>query len=261
VFEEIEKIYTIETVYFEGGEPFLYYPLLLEGLRLARTLRLETGIVTNGYWATSVEDATIWLKPIRALQLTDLSISDDSFHQSTEENSPPRMAYAAAKKLGIPRYRICIEEPSVVWKTDSSRRKGEPVISGGVRFRGRAAEKLTSGLPRRPCSSFTTCPDEDLESPGRVHLDSYGNVHICQGISMGNMWKTPLSTLVRKYNARKHPICGPLLEGGPAQLAKRYGVRLHDDYVDECHHCYAVRKALVDKFPEYLAPRQVYGLA
>jgi hypothetical protein len=30
--------------------------------------------------------------------------------------------------------------------------------------------------------------------------------------------------------------------------------------VDECHYCFEVRKALIDKFPEYLAPRQVYGI-
>ena len=56
-FEEIDRMGAIETVYFEGGEAFLYYPLLLEGLRLAAALGLRAGIVTNAYWATSVEDA------------------------------------------------------------------------------------------------------------------------------------------------------------------------------------------------------------
>jgi hypothetical protein len=50
------------------------------------------------------------------------------------------------------------------------------------------------------------------------------------------------------------------LAGGPAQLAREYGVVLESGYVDECHCCYLVRKALVDRFPEHLAPRQVYAL-
>lgn len=260
-FREIRKLGSIEVVYFEGGEPFLFYPLLIEGLRLARRLHLRTGIVTNGYWATSVEDAKVWLEPIRALGLSDLSISDDSFHQSTGTDSPPKLARTAAKELGIPCDTICIAEPAVTSLPEGSTGKGKPVVGGGVRFRGRAAEKLTAGLPTRPISEFTTCPHEDLEHPERVHLDPFGNIHICQGLIMGNLWRTSLSELVRNYDGGAHPVCGPLVSGGPAQLAKEYGAELAEGCVDECHCCYSVRKSLLDRFPECLAPRQVYGLA
>jgi hypothetical protein len=121
-------------------------------------------------------------------------------------------------------------------------------------------EKLIEGLPLTPPEQFVECKDEELEKPGRVHLDCYGNVHMCQGISMGNMWETPLSELDASYDAHSHPICGPLLKGGPVQLAKEYGVSLADGYVDACHMCFEVRKALLDRFPEQLAPKQVYGL-
>lgn len=47
---------------------------------------------------------------------------------------------------------------------------------------------------------------------------------ICQGISIGNMWMTPLSEIVSSYRPDSHPICGPLIRGGPAQLAKELGV-------------------------------------
>ena len=94
----------------------------------------------------------------------------------------------------------------------------------------------------------------------RVHIDSYGNVQVCQGISIGNCWDTPLSELIRDYDAQKHPICGPLVNGGPRQLVETHGLKLKDEYVDECHLCYTARSALINKFPEYLAPRQVYGI-
>jgi len=260
-FAEIERMGTVDTVYFEGGEAFLYYPLLLEGLRLASRLGLEAGIVTNAYWATSAEDAELWLKPIREIGIADLSISDDAFHQTAEEGSPAKLAFAAAANLGIPCDTISIESPAPAPCQEDLRRKGQPVTGGHVLFRGRAAEGLTAGLPRRPCAELTTCPHEHLGTPKRVHVDCYGNVHICQGLSMGNMWETPLSKLAREYDASRHPICGPLLAGGPAALAKEHGVELRDDFVDECHYCYTVRKALVDRFPTYLAPRQVYGLS
>jgi hypothetical protein len=106
---------------------------------------------------------------------------------------------------------------------------------------------------------MTSCPHEELEHPKRVHVDSFGNVHICQGLSMGNMWEIPFSEMVKGYRAQDHPICRPLVEGGPAALAKEYGVAHEDSYVDECHFCYRVRQALIDRFPGHLAPRQVYG--
>jgi len=260
VFSEIERMDTVKTVYFEGGEAFLYYPLLLEGLRLAAALGLRAGIVTNAYWATSVEDAEIWLKPIRDIGIADLSVSDDDFHRRTGESNPARSALAAAENLGIPCDTICILAPSPAPCQGESPEKGQPVIGGGALFRGRAAEKLTAELPRRRSTELTTCPHEELEAPVRVHLDCYGNVHICQGLSMGNMWETPLSELAGGYTAGQHPICGPLVSGGPAELAREHGLELPDDFVDECHYCYTVRKALVHRFPAYLAPRQVYGL-
>ena len=260
VFDETGKIGSVDSVFFEGGEPFLFYPVMLEGIRIAREKGLTTGIVSNAYWATSVEDADLWLKPLCELQISDLSLSDDLFHHDTMEDNPAKMAYTAAKRLGMGVSTICIEEPTVVVGGDAKQEKGAPVIGGGAMFKGRAVEKLTEGLPTRRCEEFTSCPHEELEAPKRVHIDSYGHVHLCQGLSMGNMWETPLSELVRNYNALAHPICGPLVRGGPVLLAKEYDVKHEDAYVDECHFCYLVRLALIDRFPQYLAPRQVYGL-
>lgn len=283
-FNEMKKIGTIEGVYFEGGEPFLYYPIVVEGLKMAKKHKLRAGIVTNAYWATSVEDAEVWLEPLRDLKISDLSVSDDAFHSSDEEDSPAKRAIKAAKRLGLPVDDICIEGPTVQpaeqagghaqgqaggntdmqagAQTDGRTEhcKGEPVIGGDVRFRGRAVDKLSQGLPTKPWQSFTECSDEELEHPKRVHIDALGNVQVCQGISIGNMNEKPLSEIVKKYDAHKHPICGPLLKGGPVELAREYNVEHEDGYIDACHFCYQVRRALVNQFPQYLAPRLVYGL-
>jgi hypothetical protein len=250
VFDEIGRLGSVKQVYFEGGEPFLYYPLLLAGVQMAVRLGLQAGIVTNAYWATSVEDARMWLKPLRRRGVAEVSISDDDFHLTAAPDSPPKFALAAARSLRIPCDTISIA-PSA---------NGENVRGGSLRFKGRAAERVADGLPRRPCQELTCCPYEDLKTPQRVHLDCFGNVQVCQGLSIGNMCTTPLASLTSKYRARKHPICGPLAAGGPRLLAQEYGLELADDFVDECHYCYAVRKTLVTRFPEYLAPGQAYGL-
>ncbi len=217
VLAEAKKNGTIEWIYFEGGEPFLYYPLLIEGIRLARSYGFKVGVVTNAYFASNVDDAVHWLKPLAEMGIMDLSISNDNFHNDGEEDSPAKIALKAAKKLGINTGSITIEEPKALCESD--RKKGEPVVGGDVMFKGRAVEKLTEGLPRRDWKEFNECPFEDLVNPERVHVDAYGNVHLCQGISMGNMWKTPLKELVKNYNYKNNPICKPLVEGGPAKLA------------------------------------------
>ena len=260
VLEELGKIGTIEMVFFEGGEAFLFYPLMVEGIRIARDKGFKAGIVTNAYWATTEEDAELWLKPLSELGISDLSLSDDAFHYEDEKESLAKHALAAAKKLGMPVGVISIEEPQVEIRKDEGQGRGEPVVGGSTMFRGRAVEKLIKDLPTRWWEELTECPYEDLRDPKRVHLDAYGNVHLCQGLSMGNMWQTPLSELVKNYDGDSHPICGPLLKGGPALLAREYQVEREDRYVDNCHFCYWLRLALLDRFPEYLGPRQVYGL-
>lgn len=254
--DEAAKLGSVEWIYYEGGEPFLYYLLMVEGLKMARARGFKAGVVTNCYWATAREDAALWLDPVRNAGVDDLSLSDDAYHHGDVEETPAKVAAAAATGMGVTSGSICIDAPTVEFGVE----KGEPVIRGGAVLRGRAAEKLVEGLTTRPWEAFVECPHEDLRNPGRVHLDAFGHVHLCQGLSMGNMWETPLAQLVREYNPDAHPICGPLLRGGPAELVRSYDLDLRGEYVDECHLCFLARKALIDRFPEYLAPRQVYGL-
>ena len=70
---------TVEWIYYEGGEPFLYYPILLEAAKLAHEMGFQVGIVTNAYWASSTEDAGHWLAPFSGL-VQDLTASSDLFH-------------------------------------------------------------------------------------------------------------------------------------------------------------------------------------
>ncbi len=187
-------------------------------------------------------------------------MSEDTFHSEDTEESTAKHAVKAAKKLGIPSSIISVDRPTIESAGSKERVRGEPIVGGGVMFRGRAVGSLTEGLPGKNWQDFAECPYEDLRRPKRVHVDPMGNVHICQGLSMGNMWKTPLSELVRDYDCDSHPICAPLARGGPALLSEEFGVGKAGRYVDACHLCYLTRLALLDEFPQYLAPKQVYGL-
>jgi MoaA/NifB/PqqE/SkfB family radical SAM enzyme len=258
VLDQAKEVGTVTSVCFEGGEPFLFYPIMIEGLREAAAMGLGKGIVSNCYWATSIDDALEWLRPIAEIGIESLAFSSDLFHGETTMTDEARNAVAAAKRLGLPETVYTIEPPEgcdAYPEID----KGEPITGGSVRFRGRAVAKLTGGVERRPWSEFTECPGEDFADLGRVHVDAFGNVHLCQGLVIGNLWQRPLKDIVADYDPVTHPVIGPLHTGGPVALVEQYNLPHEDGYADACHLCYLARDALRRRFPESLTPGQVYG--
>ncbi len=251
-FEQIENILAqakeagVSSVYFEGGEPFLFYAVLVKAVRKATDMGFSVGIVSNAYWANSVADAEEWLHPF-AGRLADLTVSGDQFHCGECLGECPQNAMVAAKWLHIPTGMISIDQPEA--KGDSS-----------VMYRGRAAKNLVERATCHPWDEFERCPHEDLREPGRVHLDPLGNVHVCQGVVIGNLFETPLKEICENYDADAHPICGPLLAGGPVALVTEYNLLHESTYADACHLCYEARTTLRERFPQYLKPDQMYGV-
>jgi MoaA/NifB/PqqE/SkfB family radical SAM enzyme len=250
-FEQIELILVqakeagVTSIYFEGGEPFLYYAILTKAVRKAADMGFSVGIVSNAYWANSVADAEEWLRPFVG-RLADFTVSSDLFHCNESMGERPQNALVAAKWLNIPTGMISIAQP----EEDES----------AVMYRGRAAKMLVEKATSHPWERFDSCPHEDLHEPGRVHLDPLGNLHICQGIVIGNLFEKPLKQICKEYNADTHPICGPLLEGGPAALVTEYNLPHAPSYADACHLCYEARTTLRSRFPQYLKPDQMYGV-
>lgn len=247
----------VRSIYFEGGEPFLYYATLLGAVREAARMGFQVGIVSNSYWATDVDDALEWLRPLAGL-LSDLAISTDLYHFSEKVSQQSRNARAAAEQLGIPIGVITIAQPEA---TDVACATGQlPEDESAVMYRGRAADKLADKAPHQPWDKFTECPHEDLREPGRVHIDPFGDLHICQGISVGNVFRTRLREICESYVPDAHPITGALLAGGPAELVRRYDLPHEDSYADACHLCYEARRLLRGQFPDILGPDPMYGV-
>jgi len=256
LLEQAIDLGTIESVYFEGGEPFLYYNTLVRAVERASRLGFDVGIVSNGYWAVDVGDAVAWLEPF-AGRLKDLSLSCDDYHGRENHEALVANAQIAADYWQIPNSLIAVAQPE-----DSSAATARGTIPSGesrVIYRGRAAEALADRAGYRPSEEFTSCSCENLRDPGRVHVDPFGEVQICQGISIGNVFETSLPVLVREYEPDLDPIVGPLLRGGPASLARNYGVEHEQEYADACHFCFETRKVLRSEFPDVLKPDEVYG--
>lgn len=259
VIEEAKKIGTIEWIYFEGGEPFLFFSIMLDAILLAKKEKFKVGIVTNGYWATSEENARYFLQQLKEVEIDDLSVSDDCFHSFSPNDHPIIPIRKIGDELGVPINVLSLHASDKIPNENIKIEKGEPITGGNIRVRGRAAEKLTKNLPIVASNLFTFCGHEELINPMRVHLDAYGNVHVCQGISIGNMWEKPLSDIILNYKALDHPIIAPLVKGGPLELAKKYQIPYQEKFIESCHMCYEIRKILRTYHPEYLQPNQIYN--
>lgn len=245
VIDQALEVDSIEWIYFEGGEPFLYYPILSFGIVYAKARGYKVGIVTNGYWANCIEDALLWLRPLVG-KVDDLTISSDLFHYDEETSKQSQYILKACDTLKIPAGVICIPQADA----------GE---DGSLMYRGRAAAKLAPGHENKEAAGLTECPYEDLSDPGRFHVDPLGYLHVCQGITAGNLLETPLAEIVSNYDPLNHPILRHLLEGGPMKLAEHYRIPTREFYADACQLCYETRSAIRAQASAYLQPDQVYG--
>ncbi|UCE81157.1 MAG: radical SAM protein [Methanobacteriota archaeon] len=250
ILKQATDLKSVNSVYFEGGEPFLFYPIMLKGIELAKQSGFDAGIVSNAYWAEDEDDARLWLKPLANLGVADLSLSADDYHGEDESDRRVANATRAAELLGIDVGVLRVKSVDGCAANDA----------GDVFFRGRAAVKLAEKVPFRGSSTLTSCPEEppDIE---RVHIDAYGNVLFCQGISIGNINNRPLKAIIEQLTPERHEFIGPLARGGPAALAEELSIRVEEHYADACHMCYDIRCKLraEGRFIEALQPDQSYG--
>jgi hypothetical protein len=244
----------IRSIYFEGGEPFLYYAELVQGVRQAAEMGFDVGIVSNAYWAVSVPDAIEWLQPFVG-RIANLTVSSDLYHCEKCLGEEPQNAIAAARWLNIPTGMISISQPD----QGAPQAKGQLADDAEVMYRGRAASVLAPQHMTVAWDSLDRCINEDLRDPGRLHLDPLGNLHICQGISIGNVFERPLKQICLEYAPASHPICGALLQGGPAALVREYNLEHRPLYADACQLCYESRITLRTRFPSLLTPDAMYG--
>jgi hypothetical protein len=258
VLAEAKKIGSVVSISIEGGEPFLYYPIMVKTAKEARGLGFDVEVLSNCYWATNEKDAEEWLLPLSNFENLKLTLSSDLFHGENWESSEVKNAVKAAHVLGMKVGILAVKSrdaeppcPSVI--------EGVEVDMWDLMCRGRAASKLTEKVAKKPWREFTKCPFEHFENQKRVHIDPYGYVHVCQGVCIGNAWQTPLSKIIADYDPDKNPVIKLLVRGGPVALVEESGVPHEEAYVDACHLCYDSRCALRGKYPNILAPNQMYG--
>jgi len=258
ILSEAKKLGTVTYVSLEGGEPFLYYPIMIKAAEEAVKLGFNVEVLSNCYWASCPEDAVEWLLPFAEAGGVSLSLSSDLYHGEKWKIDEVKNAVKAANTLNMKVGIIAIKYPGAETPCPNEI-EGAKIGLWELMYRGRAAKELTQETDKKPWREFTRCPYEDLTNPGRVHVDPFGYVHVCQGISIGNAWQEPFSKIIREYDPSENPIIEPLIHGGPAALVEKFDLPHDELYADACHLCYAARCMLRSRHLDILAPDEMYG--
>ncbi|MES2979605.1 MAG: radical SAM protein [Pseudomonadota bacterium] len=111
LIESAARVPTMKTLCFTGGEAFMYPELLADCIALTHRLGLESTVISNAFWASSVSNAERMLR--RLPGLARLALSTDSFHQEFIGVGKVRHAIVAARRLSIDcAVRIChLDDP------------------------------------------------------------------------------------------------------------------------------------------------------
>lgn len=275
----LKKRNGLQLVILMGGEPGMF-PKLTESLTVEISkIGVDVRIETNASWATDDESAMRFLEPIYRCNAS-LMLSLDAWHEPYIPFDRVMRAINISEKFGG---RYCLEaaylEYPACWHEKDKRTmamlkeamaqvgKVPEVYQGTMLFNGRAARKLAHlvsagrGIPNETCTKVPWWFNGELDTIELLELDPYGNLSKGCGISIGNIKKKSLVSIIEDYDARKNPVFAALMTGGPLALAieaQKYGYCLKKNYADKCHLCQESREALLTRYPEILMPMQHY---
>ncbi len=266
-----------KTVWLFGGEPFLYFDLLMDSVESARKIGIEPYVTSNAFWAVSEESALSKLRLLREKGLYDIQFGVDPFHHGYVPIEHVRNAINAARSLDMPKGPFDLMNCYFVEKDGGdirsrsreiiSRLLPHEVFTGTIVFNGTAAEVLAERAPRRSWEEYRTCQMERSQFRGLTHANVYPYGHVdpgmCPGISIGNAREAKLSEIIATFEPKAHPIYETVYEQGPvglARMAMEFGFE-PTEYADACHLCYEARKVLLSHYPEHLGPAIYYERA
>ncbi|HUW10665.1 MAG TPA: radical SAM protein [Anaerolineae bacterium] len=255
-------------VHFTGGEPFLRFSLLLQGVRIASELGIPSYAETNAGWCVNGATTLRRFVALRDAGMSAILISCSPFHAESVPLARTLLAIQKATEVFgrqqvivymahcLPQIRQFSINETVSLERYVDRfglqEAGQMLWDAyGIIPAGRAGYQLGHLTRKQPARAWRlqNCRTEILYAH-HSHLDLYGNYisWFCGGLALGDWHDLP--RLLSEVETQRHtPIIDLLINSGPHALFERaqreYGYEeLPFGYAGKCHLCVDVRKHL-----------------
>lgn len=259
--DQADLIASIRLVVFTGGESSLYPDLIKKGISYATEKGMFTRLVTNAWWADTMENTRETLKEWVNLGLKEVNISYDDFHIPYLEKYGGEQnvinVVQAAKEFGISVLIGSVIHPKAKIRTSYLR---QMIRNAGISGELQCMEDFLFSLGRAKGLSedyFHLIPEEINKSGcsdvGRTMvLLPTGEVTFCCGhilnseaqklIILGKLEEETLSKIITRM--QHNVLCWWLYFKGPQDIAKKLGI---DDLQHRsCELCYKIATQYMD---------------
>ena len=284
---EVERIirqtHPRECVIFTGGEASLVPDVVISGIKVARSLGIESWLNSNGFWGKDPGFATEFAQALVAHGLARANISVDALHQEFIPVGLALTAIRALRTAGVKRIKALVtfvnrKQGNLIDQQTEELLKilnSEPGVTTDIRpevsFIGRAIFKLQSHTPQLsldaamndPCEcEDKTCSVHDLTDCSFYDVGAEGKVFICAGFAYpGSLRNMEFTDIVNKENMLRHPLIAAFQARGVRGLldaASAEGYSTKEYYTSKCHVCWDCRNFLRQRFPDILTPPHAY---
>jgi hypothetical protein len=235
-------------LHFAGGEPFLYFPQMLELCAHARSSGFASTVVTNGFWAKKPERAKGMFRRLADAGMFSVELSTDIFHQEHIPIVIIRQAIQVLKSTGlsivlrvVTTRRHTVSDTMRQFSTDDL--DGIEVLGSPAVPMGRALLEVQDEEFYRSVDGARGCCERLLN----LTVRSDGSVFPCcagseenPSLALGNLSDAPLDALVRR--AELNLTIKRLIHSGPASffdLLRTVGLghKIRPSYTNICHAC------------------------
>jgi hypothetical protein len=270
---DLNTLGSLESVAMSGGEVTLDRGYLFEIARLVRDESLSFSLITNGKFASSVEEAIALLAPLQRIGIDSIGVSWDNFHNEFIDVNHVRNLLKATRKLGIDT-RLSVVATSNYRIGDAFKELGPltlgiPAIEGACLPVGRAKKAVNPAeiLPVPSWNIGASCA-KDFEM---LSVTPDGSVYPCcsvggftEGLKLGSLYDSSILELVQRRNlGMKWSI---LAGQGPAYLLKFLTPEEKQELVSaesqhDCVNCNRLFSSGLGEKAVQRATRQLYDRA
>ena len=270
IVNKIKKKFHLQSIMTFGGEPMLHPSIVCAIHNEAKKAGIpKRQIITNGYWLNDLDKVSEIVKQLKAAYVNNIFVSVDAFHQ---EYIPIDIVKATVEILIKEDFEEIKWNPCWLINVNHNNQynimtknilkelaslKIESASGNIVSPEGSAIENLSTYMPIKQHLATGRCEElpytNPLDSIKTITIEPNGDVKICEGFSIGNVFKADIIDMLENYNPYENPVMRIILEEGLEglmELGKKSGIKPSlEGYYSICQMCVSIRKQL--KIAEY----------